>query len=52
MDIRERIEKLRQQQSQVPTPKQVKQEMNENNKDALKGIFVQERFNGVTGRIV
>lgn len=35
VDIRERIEILRQQQSQVPTPKQVKLEMNENNKDAL-----------------
>ncbi|PLR76242.1 transposase [Bacillus sp. V3-13] len=35
VDIRERIEALRQQQSQAPTPKQVKQEMNENNKDAL-----------------
>lgn len=34
-DIRERIEILRQQQSQAPTPKQVKREMNENNKDAL-----------------
>lgn len=34
-DIRERIETLRQQQAQVPTPKQVKREMNENNKDAL-----------------
>lgn len=34
-DIRERIESLRQQQSQVPTTKQQKREMNENNKDAL-----------------
>lgn len=34
-DIRERIESLRQQQSQAPTPKQQKREMNENNKDAL-----------------
>lgn len=34
-DIRERIEALRQQQSQAPTPKQVKREMNESNKDAL-----------------
>jgi SpoVK/Ycf46/Vps4 family AAA+-type ATPase len=34
-DIRERIETLRQQQSQAPTPKQVKREMNENNKDAI-----------------
>ncbi|MFJ8088299.1 DUF6262 family protein [Lysinibacillus sp. NPDC095746] len=34
-DIRERIETLRQQQAQVPSPKQVKREMNENNKDAL-----------------
>lgn len=33
--IRERIESLRQQQSLAPTPKQVKREMNENNKDAL-----------------
>ena len=35
VDIRERIETLRQQQSQAPTPKQVKREMNERNKDAL-----------------
>ncbi|MGM0924306.1 MAG: DUF6262 family protein [Bacillota bacterium] len=34
-DIRERIESLRQQQSQAPTQKQVKREMNESNKDAL-----------------
>ena len=34
-DIRERIESLRYQQSQVPTPSQVKREMNENNKDAI-----------------
>ncbi len=34
-DIRERIETLRHQQLQVPTPSQVKREMNDNNKDAL-----------------
>ncbi|MEO4023278.1 DUF6262 family protein [Bacillus paranthracis] len=34
-DFRSRIETLREQQSQVPTPKQVKREMNESNKDAL-----------------
>ncbi|MBB6448023.1 DUF6262 family protein [Bacillus benzoevorans] len=34
-DIREKIETLRQQQSQTPTPKQVKREMNDNNKDAI-----------------
>ncbi|KMK76534.1 hypothetical protein AB990_15290 [Alkalihalobacillus pseudalcaliphilus] len=34
-DIRERIETLRKQQAQVPTAKQAKREMNENNKDAL-----------------
>jgi len=34
-DFRSRIETLRNQQSQVPTPKQVKREMNKNNKDAL-----------------
>lgn len=33
--IRSRIETLRTQQLQVPTPKQVKREMNESNKDAL-----------------
>lgn len=33
--IRERIEVLRHQQSQVPTPSQVKREMNDNNKDAI-----------------
>ena len=34
-DIRERIEILRHQKSQVPTPAQVKREMNDNNKDAI-----------------
>lgn len=34
-DIRERIETLRHQQSQVPTPSQVKREMDNNNKDAI-----------------
>lgn len=34
-EIRERIETLRHQQSQVPTPSQVKREMNDNNKDAI-----------------
>ena len=34
-DIIERIEILRYQQSQVPTPSQVKREMNDNNKDAI-----------------
>lgn len=34
-DFRSRIETLRNKQSQVPTPKQVKREMNESNKDAL-----------------
>ena len=34
-DFRERIETLRHQQSQVPTPSQVKREMNDNNKDAI-----------------
>lgn len=33
--IRERIETLRHQQSQVPTPSQVKREMNDSNKDAI-----------------
>ncbi|MBT2655374.1 transposase [Bacillus sp. ISL-18] len=35
VNIRERIETLRHEQSQVPTHKQVKREMNESNKDAL-----------------
>lgn len=35
MEIRKRIESLRKQQSQVPTPKQIKREMDENNKDAI-----------------
>ena len=35
VDIRKRIEALRQQQSQAPTPQQVKREINESNKDAL-----------------
>ncbi|QNU37244.1 transposase [Geobacillus sp. 44B] len=34
-ELRERIEMLRKQQAQAPTPKQIKREMNENNKDAL-----------------
>ena len=34
-NIRERIEQLRYQQSQVPTPSQVKREMNDTNKDAI-----------------
>lgn len=34
-DIRERIDILRHQQAQVPTPAQVKREMDENNKDAI-----------------
>ena len=34
-NIRERIETLRYQQSQVPTPSQVKREMSDNNKDAI-----------------
>lgn len=35
MEIRKRIEFLRKQQSQVLTPKQVKREMDDNNKDAI-----------------
>lgn len=34
-EIKERIETLRHQQSQVPTPSQIKREMNDNNKDAI-----------------
>lgn len=34
-ELRERIEILRQQQAHSPTAKQIKREMNENNKDAL-----------------
>lgn len=34
-DIRERIETLRSQQSQAPTPKQVKREMNDANMDVI-----------------
>jgi hypothetical protein len=34
-DIRERIESLRCQQSQAPTPKQVKREMTDANKDVI-----------------
>ncbi|AUD21356.1 MULTISPECIES: DUF6262 family protein [Bacillus] len=39
VDIRKRIETLRQQQSQVSSPKQIKHKMNENNKDALIEIL-------------
>lgn len=35
IDIRQRIETLREQQAQVPTPSQVKREMDDNNKDAI-----------------
>ncbi|PEN31709.1 transposase [Bacillus toyonensis] len=35
VEIRKRIESLREQQSHVPTPKQIKRESDENNKDAL-----------------
>ncbi|MED1596356.1 MULTISPECIES: DUF6262 family protein [Bacillus] len=34
-ELRERIESLRQQQAEAPTPKQIKREINENNKDAI-----------------
>ncbi|MDQ0497164.1 DUF6262 family protein [Paenibacillus brasilensis] len=34
-EIRVCIESLRQQQAQMPSPKQIKQEMDENNKDAI-----------------
>lgn len=34
-DIKERIESLRLQQSKVPTPSQVKREMDDSNKDAI-----------------
>ncbi|WP_342047192.1 DUF6262 family protein [Bacillus sp. OTU530] len=34
-ELRDRIETLRQQQAQVPTSKQIKREMNDNNKDAI-----------------
>lgn len=33
-ELRERIESLRQQQAEAPTPKQIKREIDENNKDA------------------
>jgi hypothetical protein len=39
---RERIEALRQQQAQVPTPAQVKREMNENSKDAIIASLKRE----------
>ncbi len=35
MEIRKRIEPLREQQSKVPTLKQIKREIDENNKDAI-----------------
>ncbi|MGE1125845.1 DUF6262 family protein [Bacillus wiedmannii] len=34
-ELRERIESLRQQQAESPTPKQIKREIDENNKDAV-----------------
>ncbi|MGG1167045.1 transposase [Bacillus pseudomycoides] len=34
-ELRERIESLRQQQAEAPTPKQIKREINESNKDAI-----------------
>ena len=41
-DIREHIETLRHQQSQVPTPSQVKREMNDNNKDDIIASLKRE----------
>ncbi|MEK4880225.1 MULTISPECIES: transposase [Paenibacillus] len=38
-EIRVRIESLRQQQAQVPTPKQIKREIDENNKDAIIALL-------------
>jgi len=35
LELRERIEVLRQQQAQAPTPKQIKREINDSNKDAI-----------------
>ncbi|MCM3736833.1 DUF6262 family protein [Bacillus cytotoxicus] len=34
-ELRDRIESLRQQQAQAPTPKQLKREMNDSSKDAI-----------------
>lgn len=34
-ELRDRIETLRQQQAQAPTPKQIKREINNSNKDAI-----------------
>ena len=34
-ELRERIEGLREQQAQAHTPKQIKRELNDNNKDAI-----------------
>jgi|SRR3954466_6853248 hypothetical protein len=34
-ELRDRIKGLRQQQAQAPTPKQIKREMDNNNKDAI-----------------
>lgn len=34
-ELRDQIESLRQQQAQAPTPKRIKREMDDNNKDAL-----------------
>ncbi|MFJ8531498.1 DUF6262 family protein [Bacillus sp. NPDC094106] len=34
-ELRQRIEALRQQQAQAPSPKQIKREMDDNNKDAI-----------------
>ena len=49
-DIRERIEILRHQQSQVPTPAQVKREMNDNNKDAIIASL-KEKLKGLKKKI-
>lgn len=35
LELREQIETLRQPQAQTPTPKQIKREMNDSNKDAI-----------------
>ncbi|HDX9578284.1 TPA: transposase [Bacillus pseudomycoides] len=38
-ELRERIESLRQQQAQAPTPKQMKRQRDDNNKDAMIDLY-------------
>ncbi|MCM2534798.1 DUF6262 family protein [Neobacillus pocheonensis] len=48
-DLRDQIETLRQQQAQAPSPKQIKRQMDDNNKDALIASL-QRRIKKLEGK--